>query len=163
VEFEVRPAHVVELEEGDAEDVALENARRKAHAVARPGDAAVLGVDTVVALGDTLYGKPSDQHQARATLTALSGATHRVVSGVTLLRGATAHEATATTMVTFHALDPPTIDSYLATGEWRERAGGYAIQGRGADLVHTIDGDYDNVVGLPVAVLLRLWPSLIPG
>jgi len=140
---------------------ALENARRKARAVARPGDAAVLGVDTVVALGDRLYGKPVDERQARETLAALGGSTHKVVSGIALLRDGEAHEATASTAVTFRELDAATVESYLATGEWRGRAGGYAIQGRGAALVQSIEGDYENVVGLPVALLLELWPDVV--
>jgi septum formation protein len=71
--------------------------------------------------------------------------------------------ATATTEVTFRRLDEPTLDWYVASGEWRERAGGYAIQGRGAALIERIDGDYTNVVGLPVVLLLELLPDLLSG
>jgi septum formation protein len=125
----------------------------------------VVGVDTVVALGDAVYGKPADRAEAEATLRALSGADHRVLSGICLLDGRTARARTgvATTMVSFRALDEPTLAWYLDTGEWRERAGGYAIQGRGAALVAAIDGDYLNVVGLPVATLLELEPKLLAG
>ena len=69
--------------------------------------------------------------------------------------------ATATTQVTFRRMDEPTIDWYLESGEWEERAGGYAIQGRGGALVERIEGDYLNVVGLPVVTLLELWPDLL--
>jgi septum formation protein len=116
----------------------------------------VLGVDTLVALHGAIYGKPADEDHARRTLAALSGATHQVVSGLALARGGEIRTATAVTHVTFRPLDDPILDWYVAAGEWRERAGGYAIQGRGAALVREIRGDYLNVVGLPAATLLDL-------
>jgi septum formation protein len=149
----VRPSDAPELEAGDPEVVAVENARRKALAV---DGRLVLGVDTVVALDGVIYGKPLDAGQARATLDALAGATHQVVSGLALARGRQVETSTAVTDVTFRALSAAQIEWYLATGEWRERAGGYAIQGRGAALVRAISGDYLNVVGLPAATLLDL-------
>jgi septum formation protein len=146
----VRPAGVEELTEGDPHVVALENARRKAAAV-DGGGVPVLGVDTVVALDGRMYDKPADADEARATLRALSGRTHTVISGIALGD----RISLAETLVTFRDLDGY-LDWYLATGEWRDRAGGYAIQGRGAALVTRIEGDYLNVVGLPVAALLDL-------
>ena len=149
---------------GPPHEVALENAYRKASAIASAapdGDGPVLGVDTVVALGARLYGKPADPEDARATLTALAGRRHAVVSGVCLIEGGRSRTAAAQTLVEFRALSEPLIDWYLASGEWRERAGGYAIQGRGAALVAAIEGDYLNVVGLPVATLLELAPGLL--
>jgi septum formation protein len=133
--------------------VARENARRKALAV---DGALVLGVDTVVALEGVIYGKPRDEAHARETLAALSGATHQVVSGLALVEGGELRTASAVTHVTFRALDRRVIDWYVAGGEWRDRAGGYAIQGRGAALVRAIRGDYLNVVGLPATALLDL-------
>jgi septum formation protein len=142
--------------------VAGENALRKAVAGAAAGAEVVLGVDTVVAIGLELWGKPASEDVARATLRRLSGATHEVVSGVALVdEDGTVRAATATTQVTFRALDDPTIEWYVRSGEWRERAGGYAIQGRGGALVERIEGDYLNVVGLPVGTLLGLWPELL--
>ena len=139
--------------------MASENARRKALAV--PGKL-VLGVDTLVALDGRIYGKPGDDEEARAVLAALSGATHEVVSGIALRGpGGGLREVVATTAVTFRPLTGETIDWYVATGEWRDRAGGYAIQGRGAALVAAIEGDYLNVVGLPVAALLDVAPELL--
>jgi septum formation protein len=155
IEHEVRPTGVDELAEGDPFEVALENARRKAEAGAA-GDAPVLGVDTLVALHGTIYGKPATEDEARATLTTLAGATHQVVSGLALARDGELQTAAAVTDVTFRPLSSEIVDWYLATGEWRERAGGYAIQGRGAALVREIRGDYLNVVGLPAATLLDL-------
>jgi septum formation protein len=160
VSFEVRPADIEELEEGPPEQIATENARRKAEAVAAPGDV-VLGVDTVVSLGDRLYGKPATSDEAGATLRALSGRTHQVISGLCLTDGRDTRTTKAITNVQFAALDDALIDWYVATGEWRDRAGGYAIQGRGAALVERIEGDYFNVVGLPVVVLLELEPGLL--
>ena len=98
---------------------------------------------------------------ARATLERLAGRRHAVVSGVCLIEGGRSRTAAAQTLVEFRALEEPLIDWYLASGEWRERAGGYAIQGRGAALVAAIEGDYPNVVGLPVATLLELAPGLL--
>jgi septum formation protein len=149
----VRPADVAEVEEGDPLAAARENAVRKALAV---DGALVLGVDTVVSLDDTIYGKPADEAHAARTLRALAGRTHQVVSAVALVRDGEPRTATAVTDVTFRALDDERIAWYVATGEWRERAGGYAIQGRGAALVREISGDYLNVVGLPAATLLDL-------
>ncbi len=168
----MRPADVEELEEGVPAQVAVENALRKARAVrarvisvdvagVEAAGAPVLGVDTLVALDGKIYGKPADERHARETLRALSGATHRVLSGVALLNEGEERTALASTEVVFRTLDDGLIDWYVATGEWRERAGGYAIQGAGAALVREVRGDYENVVGLPVATLLDLCPQLL--
>jgi septum formation protein len=162
VRFEIHPADIPEEDAGPPQAVASENARRKAVAVAagRP-DAVVLGVDTLVATGREIWGKPPTAEAARETLARLSGRTHEVVSGMALARRGRLQEATAVTAVTFRALDDRMLDWYLATGEWEGRAGGYAIQGRGAALVTAVAGDYLNVVGLPVAALLDLWPQVL--
>ena len=126
----------------------------------------VLGVDTVVVLDGAIYGKPADEAEARATLERLAGRTHEVVSGIAVAEAEPdgsprVRTASATTRVTFRDLTSQTLDWYIGTGEWRERAGGYAIQGRGAALVAGIEGDYLNVVGLPVAALLDLLPGIL--
>lgn len=160
--FEIVVPAVDELDRGPADEVALENARRKAHAVATNApDALVLGVDTVVSLDGVLYGKPADPAQARQTLEVLSGREHTVTSGVCLVRGNDTRAQTAKTRVTFRSLGKELLDWYIASEEWRERAGGYAIQGHGAALVAAIGGDYTNVVGLPVGALLELEPGLL--
>jgi septum formation protein len=162
--FEIVVPEVEELEDGPPERAALENARRKALAVAAERPAGlILGVDTVVALDGAIYGKPVDAEHARATLCALSGRQHAVISGVCLAEagGQRMRVATARTMVSFRELEGALIEWYVASGEWRERAGGYAIQGRGAALVAGIEGDYTNVVGLPVTTLLELAPDLL--
>ncbi len=155
-------AGVPELSCGPPLQVAAENAYRKAAAAAdRAPDALVLGVDTLVALGSTVYGKASDRAAARATLQALSGHRHTVISGLCLIAEGRTRTSVATTTVDFRCLDDALLDWYLSTDEWRERAGAYAIQGRGAALVRAIDGDYWNVVGLPVSTLLSLEPGLL--
>jgi septum formation protein len=121
----------------------------------------VLGVDTIVTLGGRIYGKPADAEDARATLRALSGHRHAVLSGICVIDGSGVRTAVATTLVDVRALDDALLEWYLATGEWSGRAGGYAIQGRGALLVRTIEGDYLNVVGLPVATLFELAPEVL--
>jgi nucleoside triphosphate pyrophosphatase len=116
----------------------------------------------VVATDAGLWGKPADARAARETLSHLSGRTHDVVSGLALARqGGEVLAATAVTRVTFRAIDADLVDWYVGCGEWEGRAGGYAIQGRGAALVRAIQGDYLNVVGLPVAALVDLWPGLL--
>jgi septum formation protein len=163
VPFTVRIPTAEELEHGPPHEVAAENAYRKARQVADgAAGATVLGVDTVVCIGARIYGKPPDPAAARETLRALAGRKHAVMSGLCLIADGAAHNAVATTIVEFRRLDDRVIDWYVASGEWRERAGGYAIQGRGAALVAGIEGDYFNVVGLPLATLLELAPGLLP-
>lgn len=167
VPFTVRVSGASELEQGgDTAAIAVENALRKARAALRPGTGeAVLGCDTIVALDGVIYGKPPDATAARATLAALSGRTHEVISGLALLidgaRGEPARRtAVARTLVTFRTIDDELLDSYLATEEWRGRSGGYAIQGAGAKLARAIDGEVENVVGLPLQSVRELAPEL---
>jgi septum formation protein len=162
VEFTVEVPDVEELDSGPPHEVALENAFRKASAVAaKVSGELVLGVDTLVSLGARLYGKPADEEEARTMLSALSGRRHTVVSGICLITNGSPRTAAASTAVEFRALDATLIDWYMSSGEWRERAGAYAIQGRGAALVAGIEGDFLNVVGLPVTTLLELAPGLL--
>ena len=162
VPFEVRPVDVAEEDDGAPAAVASENALRKAVAGRAAAGELVLGVDTVVALDLEIWGKPPNEIAARETLRHLAGRTHEVVSGVALVdQDGNVRAATATTQVTFRPMDEAMIDWYVASGEWEERAGGYAIQGRGGALVDRIVGDYLNVVGLPVGTLLGLWPDLL--
>ena len=162
VTFEVFASDVDELESGDPAHATVENALRKASAVAgqRP-DELVLGADTVVYLDGVVYGKPSGVEEARQMLRTLSGRRHTVVGGLCLARGDDRRTAVAATAVRFRELPGELIEWYLESGEWAQRAGSYAIQGRGAALVAEIDGDYLNVVGLPVATLLEFEPGLV--
>ena len=173
VQFEALVPDVVELREGDPEGVVLENARRKARAgLERAGaatEAIVLGVDTDVSIDGALVGKPADAAGARQRLELLSGRTHEVLSGVVALGTAIGSEvaversAVARTAVTFAELDKETVDLYVASGEWEDRAGAYAIQGLGSILIASIEGDFSNVVGLPVPTLVELIPGLLQG
>jgi septum formation protein len=151
---------VEESQEGAPPNLVCENALRKARAV---DGARVLGVDTAVILEGRAFGKPRDQAEARGFLAALSGRTHEVWSGIALVEGPRERVEAAMTSVTFRRLTESALDAYLATQEWRERAGGYAIQARGAALVERIEGDYLNVVGLPVSELVRMAPDLFGG
>jgi septum formation protein len=150
----VHPSDVEEDEAGDPAAVAERNARRKASAVA--GDL-VLGADTVVALDGDILGKPRDAAQAREYVGRLNGRMHEVVGAIALAQaGEIVATAVEVTRVTFRRSDDATLDWYVGTGEWDGRAGGYAIQGEGAALVAAVDGDYLNVVGLPLARLQDL-------
>ena len=157
IAFEVLHVDVEELEAGDPVEVARSNALRKATAgMRRRPRHTVLGVDTVVALDGEIYGKPASAREAQATLKRLAGRTHDVVSGLALAKDGNPQVVHEVTKVTFRALDDALVRRYVECGEWAGRAGGYAIQGRGAGLVRRIMGDYLNVVGLPVAKLLDL-------
>jgi septum formation protein len=154
-------------EEPSGADPVAEVERRaegKARSVAGSAeDRPVLGVDTEVVLEGHVYGKPGDESEAEAMLEALSGKTHEVVSGLCLLTPGWEELRHEVTRVTFRSLTPRELGFYVASDEWRERAGGYAIQGRGAGLVERIDGDYLNVVGLPAALLVDLLASRFAG
>jgi septum formation protein len=140
------------------------HAAGKARSVAgKAGERPVLGVDTAVVIDGRVLGKPEDEDDAAKMLEALSAREHVVVSGLCLLTPgweAIEHEET---QVSFRELMPRDIAAYVRSGEWRGRAGGYAIQGRGAVLVVQVEGDYLNVVGLPAALLVRLLAERFPG
>jgi septum formation protein len=127
------------------------------------GDRPVLGVDTSVYCNGEVLGKPADATSAQQMLELLSGRTHEVVSGLCLRTPAWEELHSATTRVTFRELTPRDLGRYVASGEWEGRAGAYAIQGFGANLVERIEGDYLNVVGLPGALLVRLLALRFPG
>jgi septum formation protein len=166
----VAPA-VEELREGPPERVVVENARRKARAglAGAPQGALALGVDTDVVLDGRALGKAADDDEARQHLTALSGRTHEVLSGLVLLGPASGaaeppeRSGVARSLVSFAALGRGTLELYLDSGEWEDRAGAYAIQGLGSILIEKLEGDFSNVVGLPVGLLWELAPELFRG
>jgi septum formation protein len=158
VEFRVEEPNAEEQSDGDPRALVVENARRKARSVA--GER-VLGVDTAVVLDGRVFGKPVDRDEAETFLRRLSGRTHEVLSGIVLHEGGDERWEITVTRVRFRLLEQHDLDWYLESEEWRERAGGYAIQGRGAALVAEIEGDYWNVVGLPVPALVELAPDLL--
>ncbi len=143
-------------------DDPVEHAAGKARSI-DGGDGPVLGVDTIVRAAGRVLGKPGTPAAAAEMLDALSGRTHEVVSGLCLRTAAWEELESETTLVTFRPLTARDIAAYVASGEWRDRAGAYAIQGLGAALVERVEGDYLNVVGLPAALLVRLLARRFPG
>jgi septum formation protein len=123
----------------------------------------VIAGDTEVVIDGKVLGQPQDEAGARAHLERLSGSEHHVLGGLALI-GPEAEEPRTgvdVSTVAFKELDQPLLDAYLASGEWRGRAGSYAIQGLGSALVDIVRGDVSNVIGLPVGLLLRLAPELL--
>ncbi len=157
-DFEVLPSQVEEKIRSDLspQDNALLLAREKALEVARrrPGHW-VLGADTLVVLEDTLLGKPVDGSDARAILKRLSGRAHQVITGVALVNDSVLQEA-AVSHVVLHPLTEKQIDDYINTGEPLDKAGAYAIQGKGRAVVASYSGSYSNIVGLPLETVRRL-------
>jgi len=121
-------------------------------------DAIVLAADTIVCLGNRIFGKPGDREDAAATLEALSGRRHRVITAVVLYQKNAGRRATAleTTFVRFRTLSREAIDRYLASGSFADKAGSYAVQEVGDAFIESLEGDYDNVVGLPVGKVREL-------
>ena len=164
-------------EEADAAQAAETLAERKAAAavqaiLAQPylGQATIIGADTMVVLDGKIYGKPRSAEAAHATLRALSGKTHQVITGVSVWRllysgpddvQVGRRNFNVTSNVTIKELSDDEIFAYVRTGESRDKAGAYGIQGEGAKLVASYEGDYDNIVGLPVTRLLELFPDLL--
>jgi septum formation protein len=156
------PFDVVAPDYEELGDDPVEHAAGKARSI-DGGDRPVIGVDTVVVCEGNTLGKPADASEAERTLECLSGKTHEVVSGLCLRTPAWEELHRETTYVTFRELTPRDLAWYLATHEWENRAGAYAIQGRGAALVERVEGDYLNVVGLPAALLVRLLAERFAG
>ena len=162
IPFTVEPSHIPELHPPGPPAAALAAvALDKARAVARrwtAGRAVILGADTEVVLDGRYMGKPRDATDAVRILSALGGRTHEVITGVALVEAPPGREATAavTTRVTMAAATQEEIEAYVATGEPFDKAGGYAVQGLGAQLVAHVDGCLSNVVGLPVETTRRL-------
>jgi septum formation protein len=150
--------------EADAVDLVKAHAQGKARSVADgAGARPVLGVDTAVTLGGKIYGKCDNAEAAAEMLETLGGKTHMVVSGLCLISPGWEIVDHVATRVTFRPLTPRDIAMYIASGEWEDRAGAYAIQGLGAGLVEEIEGDYLNVVGLPASLLIRLLSERFAG
>jgi septum formation protein len=159
IPFEVQPANIAEEPRPgeDAESCARRLAREKAIAIAkqRPNDL-VLGADTVVVIDKQILSKPNDATDARRMLRLLSGRNHQVITGVCLVfRGQMSVRSETTSVEVAEILDQEIAD-YVATGEPMDKAGAYAIQGMAARWIPRIEGDYSNVVGLPIALVWRM-------
>ena len=157
------PFEVVPPRYEERGDDPLEHAVGKARSVFGAGERPVLGVDTVVVCDGLVLGKPESPAEAERMLETLAGRTHEVVSGLCLRTLGWEEARTETTRVEFRPLTPRDLAAYVASGEWEGRAGGYAIQERGAALVRRIEGDFLNVVGLPAALLVELLAERFPG
>jgi len=160
--FSVRPASIAETPRpGEAAgDMAERLAREKAAGIqALPEPSLVLAADTVVALGGRLLGKPRDDREARDMLSRLAGATHEVITGyaLRLTPENSLHSGRALSRVGFVPMSRAEIDWYVGTGEGRDKAGAYALQGIGALFISRVEGSYTNVIGLP---LDQLYPHL---
>ncbi|MBQ2731220.1 MAG: septum formation inhibitor Maf [Clostridia bacterium] len=160
LEFEVCGANVDETVEGDLSPSELVQmlAARKARAVADTldDDAIVLGADTVVSFGGEVFGKPRDMAHAREMLLTFSDTTHEVYTGVCLCQGKRSLSAAVCTKVTFAPVSEREIDTYLACFNPLDKAGAYGIQDAGGLFVSRIDGDFYNVIGLPLSMVNRL-------
>lgn len=161
IPFQVQPADIPEdpLPGENAKDCAERLAREKALAVARQrpkGNDAVLGADTVVVIDHQILGKPVDAFDAARMLRMLSGREHQVITGVCIINGSQSAVGSESTWVTMTEFSESDIADYVASGEPMDKAGAYAIQGIAARWIPRIEGDYSNVVGLPVARVYRM-------
>ena len=160
-DFEIHPAVGEELAEPGltppelVQALALHKAREGAEKFAQPGDL-VIGADTIVVLDDQVLGKPHDEAHALEMLTALSGREHHVYTGVAVLQDGRELAQVEDTAVWFRDASQAELNRYIATGEPMDKAGAYGIQGRGGLLVSRIEGDYTNVVGLPIVRLASM-------
>ena len=157
VEFEVLVSEADEtIPEGTApRDAAMMTAEKKAFAVAENRDGIVIGADTIVVIDDKILGKPKDEADAFGMLRLLSGREHEVITGVCITDGEKTEKFAQVSKVRFYDLTDDEITAYVATKEPMDKAGAYGIQGKGCVLVESIEGDYFNIVGLPVAATVR--------
>ena len=155
-----RPLEEARAPHESPEDYVKRLAREKAEAAWEGRDEIVLGADTTVVIGDRVLEKPRDAEDARAMLRLLSGRTHLVITGICLRHPGGAIVDAESTRVHFTALSEQEIDDYVASGEPMDKAGAYAIQGLASKFVDRIEGDYFNVMGLPLALVYRHWKEL---
>jgi septum formation protein len=157
--FDVQPAHIDESQRPGEHPTAYAArlAREKAQAIAavRPKDV-VLGADTIVLIDGQVLGKPADTSDATRMLRTLSSRSHEVSTAICLIANGSTYEHVETTLVRFEELPQQEIEAYVSTGEPMDKAGAYAIQGGASRWIPCIEGDYFNVVGLPVAAVWRL-------
>jgi septum formation protein len=159
IEFMVHPAEIDETPRPDepAQQFAERMAREKAHAVGHSfSEELILAADTVVVVEGQILGKPKDEDDAARMLRLLSGRQHSVITGICLLNRDSEDVRSETTAVQFSALTESDIRSYIASGEPMDKAGAYAIQGIASGWISKVEGDYNNVVGLPVDLLWRM-------
>ncbi|MFA4662624.1 Maf family nucleotide pyrophosphatase [Pyrococcus kukulkanii] len=157
-EIKVVPSNVSEESNAEKpEEKAMEIARRKALSIASsyPNDT-IVAADTMVVFENSIMGKPRDESEAREMLRMLSGRVHKVITGYCIIHRGKRMEGYEVTEVKFRELDEELIGWYIKTGEWKDKAGAYGIQGYASVFVEWIKGDYYNVVGLPIKVVVEL-------
>lgn len=160
--FDVDPAHVDETpRRGEApREYAARMAREKGAAVAaRHSSRIVVAADTIVVVGEAIFGKPANRADAARMLRALSGRDHEVLTAVAIARDGAMREHLESTRVTFAAMTPAEVEWYVDSGEADDKAGAYAIQGLASRFIPRIAGSYSNVVGLPIEAVYRLVQS----
>ena len=164
IPYTVRVADIDETMDPDEApfDEVARISRRKALAIEHGDDDLVIAADTIVVCDGRVLGKPHSEIEAKQMLRSLSGRTHQVMTGVTVLRSGKLHSHTEVTDVRFRSLTDGQIDAYVATGEPMDKAGAYGIQGGAALFVEGISGDYYNVVGLPVCRLQQMLERYAP-
>lgn len=165
-EFDIVPADIDETvpEDIPAEESAEFLSVKKASFISEKyPESIVIGCDTVVVIGGEILGKPSDEDEAARMLQKLSGRTHEVITGVCLAYGELRESFSCRTMVKFYPLSKEEIAGYIATGEPMDKAGAYGIQGKGCLLAESVNGDFFNVVGLPVSMLKRRLETFCDG
>jgi septum formation protein len=165
IAIEVQPVDVDErpFDGETAADYVARVAADKARACVAAEDAVVLAADTVVVVDRRILGKPVDDAAAARMLRLISGRVHEVLTGVAVRRGGEVAVAVESTAVTFAALSDADVAWYVASGEPRDKAGAYAVQGLASRFVERVDGSYSNVVGLPVALACRMLAEIVPG
>jgi septum formation protein len=158
-EFTVEPANVNEtvLHGTPPMQIVEQLSSRKAKAVAalHPEDT-IIGADTIVVFKGRIFGKPKDEEAAKKMLKLLSGNVHQVYTGYTVIQKDKFYCSHEVTSVEFYSLTDDEINAYIASGEWKDKAGAYGIQGRGCLFVKRINGDFYNIMGLPVAKINRV-------
>lgn len=155
LDFSVRAANISESMEGlgTPEEAVRKISERKARAISASPEDTVLAADTIVVVDNEILGKPKNTDDARRMLHLLSGRSHRVMTGFTVLHGEEQFSHTEITDLTFRPLGDAEIDAYIETGDPMDKAGAYGIQGLAALFVTGIRGDYFNVMGLPLCAL----------
>ncbi len=164
IPFAVHAANIDEAMDpaGDpAREVELVS-RRKALATPRAPEDVVIAADTIVVCGGRILGKPKDPAEALEMLSLLSGRDHQVMTGLTVLRGDACESCTEITHIYFRPISRREIEAYIATGEPMDKAGAYGIQGGAARFAEKLEGDYYNVMGLPVCRLWKLLNQMAP-
>lgn len=157
--FQIRAANVAEhFRNKNIRKDLVNNALRKAKKISTKKNALIIAGDTVIVYNNRVFGKPKNRSQAERFLATFSGKIHQVLTGLVVYNSVSkkAQKAVVSTKVKFKKLTPKDISAYLKYGEYKDKAGAYGIQSKGARLIEKINGDYNNVVGLPLKTLVKL-------